>query len=472
MDNTTAVWQFWLCTGIMAVLLIELVAKRCECWTKPAAALYITIFVWYLVNYLYDGPDSFQLSFDVQQTGFALIQVATFLVFYRAAVWFLIPRLAKARSIVIPKGPPLRRLTQVVIGAWVMLLFLGVGLSDWNLFGILWPPSSTEKVGLFVTSGVGSGASFLISTCEYIYLLLCAWMGVLFVLERGIGRWALAISIFASWPYYWFGRTRNRMIALLLPAMACYYLFKHRRYLQKIGVTAVVLFGVNIWFLIVANFRDVTETQYLEIATHIQAKGLQHYGVNMLEELCWSNALVKEGTYKIHYGSNYISQFVNFVPRTFWPNKPLIGWDYAIARGYGIGESEEEGVYATISTGVIGQGVINFGPYFGVLAAATLMALWNCFLSRLWLQRQSHLRVLLFLMGLGQTFNIGRDITLLALWPIVFGYGIVRLLERFSSSTYHRNSKRRKLESTSAEIPAHGVLVDSKPDDPIMPVEH
>jgi hypothetical protein len=62
---------------------------------------------------------------------------------------------------------------------------------------------------------------------------------------------------------------------------------------------------------------------------------------------------------------------VNPIPRGLWPGKPLIGIDYAIARGqlYGDQKEGEAGVGATISTGMIGQGVVNFGPFFGVLAA-------------------------------------------------------------------------------------------------------
>ena len=36
---------------------------------------------------------------------------------------------------------------------------------------------------------------------------------------------------------------------------------------------------------------------------------------------------------------------------------------------------------------------------------------------------------MLFMLGAGLTFNLGRDITLLVLWPVVFGYCFVRLAE-------------------------------------------
>ena len=73
--------------------------------------------------------------------------------------------------------------------------------------------------------------------------------------------------------------------------------------------------------------------------------------------------------------------------------------------------------------------MLNFGTLCGPLASALLMSTWAGLLARWWLQRESLLRCFLFLVGLGLTFNLGRDITLLVLWPVVFGYFIVRLVE-------------------------------------------
>ena len=63
------------------------------------------------------------------------------------------------------------------------------------------------------------------------------------------------------------------------------------------------------------------------------------------------------------------------------------------------------------------------------------MSIWAGLLARLWLQKDSLLRCFLFIAGLGLTFNLGRDITLLVLWPVVFGYLVTRLIELI---TYRR----------------------------------
>jgi hypothetical protein len=79
-------------------------------------------------------------------------------------------------------------------------------------------------------------------------------------------------------------------------------------------------------------------------------------------------------------------------------------------------------VGATISTGMIGQGVVNFGTFFGVLAAALIMAFWVAILARQDLKGEKMGRMLLFFIGLVLTFNLGRDITLITLYPFLFGY--------------------------------------------------
>ncbi len=123
-------------------------------------------------------------------------------------------------------------------------------------------------------------------------------------------------------------------------------------------------------------------------------------------------------------GQRYFAELVNPIPRGLWKDKPLIGIDYALARGQGWGREDKglAGVGATISTGMIGQGVVNFGPFFGVLAAAFLMGLWAAILARQDLKGEKMGRMLLFFIGCVLTFNMGRDITLLVLYPFLFGY--------------------------------------------------
>src|SRR5881397_4381850 len=83
---------------------------------------------------------------------------------------------------------------------------------------------------------------------------------------------------------------------------------------------------------------------------------------------------------------------------------------------------------------MIGGGVLNFGQILGPVAAGILMALWIGLLIRWWEQRKSLLRLVLFMLGVGLTFNLGRDITMLVLWPVIFAYCFVRLTELWATS--------------------------------------
>jgi MFS family permease len=130
-----------------------------------------------------------------------------------------------------------------------------------------------------------------------------------------------------------------------------------------------------------------------------------------------------------------LNELLNFVPRAIWPSKPLLGIDYAKWRGF---ESDEGdlGVSTTVATGMIGGGVLNFGQILGPVAAGILMAIWTGLLIRWWEQRESLLRFGLFMVSASLTFNLGRDITLLVLWPVIFAYCFVRLAEIWATKRF------------------------------------
>lgn len=149
------------------------------------------------------------------------------------------------------------------------------------------------------------------------------------------------------------------------------------------------------------------------------------------------NGYLSSGDTSPAYGARYLNELLNFIPRMIWPSKPLLGIDYAIWRGFE-SEDSETGVNTTIASGMIGGGVLNFGQILGPMAAGMLMALWAGLLIRWWEQRQSLLRFMLFMLGAGLTFNLGRDITLLVLWPVVFAYFFIRLTEIWATKRFGR----------------------------------
>jgi hypothetical protein len=164
-----------------------------------------------------------------------------------------------------------------------------------------------------------------------------------------------------------------------------------------------------------------------------EVKERKHLGFNMFEELGYINLFIDKGTYQVNWGERYFAEAVNPIPRKLWPGKPMIGLDYAVARGmsYGSQGSSSGGVAASISTGMIGQGVVNFGGILGPIAAAFLMAIWVAMLTRQDLLGSDIFHMMLYAIGIVLTFNMGRDITLLIIYPFLFGWLLLNFYNRY-----------------------------------------
>ena len=197
----------------------------------------------------------------------------------------------------------------------------------------------------------------------------------------------------------------------------------------------------------ISGFREVLAT---ENPYELMDEDVRTIGLNMIQELCFVNAYLDSGDTSPAYGARYLNELLNFIPRSIWPSKPLLGIDYAKWRGFESEDSEDAlGVNTTVATGMIGGGVLNFGEIFGPVAAGILMAIWTGLLIRWWEQRKSLLRLVLFMLGAGLTFNLGRDITLLVLWPVVFAYFFVRLTEMWATKRF------RQLPQLATAVPAN-----------------
>jgi hypothetical protein len=124
-----------------------------------------------------------------------------------------------------------------------------------------------------------------------------------------------------------------------------------------------------------------------------------------------------------------------------------------VARGQAATGANGE-VTATISTGMIGQGVVNFGPILGPIAAAALMGLWVALLARHDLLGADPGRMLLYSIGLILTFNLGRDITLLVMYPYFFGWGLFQLNRYYQRRKTRVNRSGGKRRSGGIPRPA------------------
>ena len=320
------------------------------------------------------------------------------------------------------------------LAVWLLLLVFAVFNFKQKFFYYLFPYLGKHP-GSWAVSGVASGGmDTLLALANYLQLMVGALFGVVAALSTNPGIRGLAtLGICLIWPYYIFDRTRKFILLVVLPGLLAFVFIRLRGgMVPKLVAFAALFLLMNAWFgFIIANRAEygITDAVKQEGFDFSKASEEKHQGLNMFEELAWITTFTSSGNFAPKWGQNYYANLANPIPRALWPGKPTIGIDYALARGQG-GSDEGAGVYSTLSNGVIGQGLVNFGLYFGPAFAALLASLWACWLARLDLDGQRIGYLPLYGLGLILTFNMGRDITFLELYPFVFGYAICWWLNR------------------------------------------
>ena len=337
--------------------------------------------------------------------------------------------------------------TRVLFGVWVALMLVALVQARGTFVG-LFTPYLGEKVDPWARRQIGGGFSALLSFASYLQVFLTAAFGVIAAVSTNPKTRAVALVVcMLMFPGYIFDRTRNVMIATILPGFLAFVFLGLRGGLpMKFLALSVGFLIINFWFSIVISNRSGVSFNISEAISGTRSSTYKHEGLNMLEELAWIDYLTKNDAYRPNIGQRYFAELVNPVPRGLWKNKPTIGLDYALARGQSVREQNGE-TTATVSTGMIGQGVVNFGRFFGPGAAATLMALWVSIVARQDLLGVDPGRLVLYGTGLVLTFNMGRDITLLTLYPFFFGLGLLWVFHRLrgrSDIGGDRNRRQRR----------------------------
>lgn len=423
----TLAWWFW--------------KKRWRGWGIPALAVLGTVGLWYVGDVLYNDFGMYRALFGDRLLSNAWLQVAWFLVAF--AFWvprchhWVNRRLQGRRSTVMDlvrhrgaERPSFQaRLDQVampLLFVWLGLMAVALVRSEFDVVGLFFPYLG-EKADPWARGRVGGGFDALLALATYLQVLVTAVFGVVAALSTNARTRFIALAVLAlALPYFVIGRTRNTMIAVLLPGFLSWVFFRLRGGIPvKVVVMALAFVALDGWFRFVMEARGA-QVSVASLAADIKAVEVdaRHEGLNMFEELAWMNSLQNAGEYRPNWGRSYLAEIVNPIPRALWAGKPEVGLDYARARGFGWDQAEGAGagVAASISTGMIGQGLANFGLVFGPPAAALLMALWVALLARQdLLARREPTRLLLFALGGVLTVNMGRDITLLVLYPFFFG---------------------------------------------------
>jgi oligosaccharide repeat unit polymerase len=448
---------FYLAAAALIVLTVESCIKLLNGDSfSITLAVYVTVFGWYFVDpFLNPEQYSYIPSYLISQS---YGQVLLFLIGFRCFMPLAQRWIVRRRTIGVfhvQRFTPEQIL--IVTGAvWLLLLVIGVARMGGDVVGALFPIDSRAGATMWGRSAIAtSAAGFLIASGGYMFNAVTAFLGVLVFFQRSAFWRCLSGAMFViSLPYFLFEGARSHFLAAILPFIVTYLLYGRHPLIIKLAVLAAAFICLDHGFKLVTAFRG-TGFRDLLAAEHpyeLVDEDLRQSGLNMIQELCFANAYIGSGAASPAYGGRYLNELLNVIPRVIWPSKPLVGIDYAKWRGLEDPQSDL-GVSATISTGMIGGGILNFGPFFGPVAAGIIMALWMGLLIRWWQQRNSLLRLMLFMLGAGLTFNLGRDITLLVLWPIVFAYCFVRLIEIWTAK--HPASLRRVMTQTPAFVAAN-----------------
>ena len=440
---------FWVVVALLAGGFYWSVKNARRGIGIPAFAVLATIAVWYMGDVLYnDYPNTHMQLFTAAVLTQAWWQVIVFLVVFLG----LTPRCHNAinrrylgrvsqalnlfnHGVNNPRFQSgLTTLFYAGLIVWIPLLVFAYLNFKLNFFYYLFPYLGKHPGPWAVNGFASSGMDTLLAMANYLQLMVGALFGVVAALSTSpLVRGLAMVGVGLIWPYYIFDRTRKFILLVVLPGVLAWVFLRLRGgILKKAVILAALFLLINAWFGFIIGHRadlEITEAVKEEGFNFSKASEEKHQGLNMFEELSWITTFTTDGSFAPKWGQNYFANLVNPIPRVLWPGKPTIGIDYALARGQG-GSDERAGVYSTLSNGVIGQGVVNFGLYLGPLFAAILASLWACWLARLDLDGQKIGFLPLYGLGLILTFNMGRDITFLELYPFLFGYVICWWLNR------------------------------------------
>ena len=435
---------FYLAAAALLILTVESCVRLLKRDSFGiTVGVYVTVFAWYFVD-PFINPEQYDY-FPPSSLGQGYGQVLLFLIGFRVFAPVAIRWIVRRPS----SGVFDTRLTpeQILIGAgalWFLLFVIGIARMGGDVMSAVFPLDGRFGPTMWGRGAVdSSGSGFLISFAGYLFLAVTALLGVLIFFQRSNAGRLLAGAMFAiTLPSFFLAGARSHFLVVVMPFIITYLLYGRQVLILKLAILAIAFFCLIEGFKFVTVFRLVGFRDVLASKNpyELMDKDTPTVGLNMIGELCFVNIYLDSGGTSPAYGARYLNELLNFIPRSIWPSKPMLGIDYAKWRGFEIADSEdgELGVNTTVASGMIGGGVLNFGQIFGPVAAGILMALWAGLLIRWWEQRKSLLRLMLFILGAALTFNLGRDISMLVLWPVVFAYFFIRLTENWATKQFVR----------------------------------
>ncbi len=154
---------------------------------------------------------------------------------------------------------------------------------------------------------IGSGFDALLSFALNIQMMVTTVFGVLAAVSNNKRTRIFALILcFISWPYFLFDRTRNTILAIVIPALLSWTFLRLRGGLwKKILILGGCYILINGWLAFVVQNRSegTVSSAFRQKGFNLkQESDVHHQGLNMFEELAWINTFIKDGTYNPNWG--------------------------------------------------------------------------------------------------------------------------------------------------------------------------
>ncbi len=369
---------FWAVVLLLLIGGFIAVSHIQNAYGLPVIAVLGTVAAWYIGDVLYnDYAGNHAERFSPELLGNAWWQVALFITVFMALVPVL-HRMINGRergtsylSLVMKAGPVdsgfqsnLVKFFWSATAVWLLLSGIAVlRLRDQTPYYFF--PFFGYRADPWGRGQIGGGIDSLLSLAANLQLFVAAMFGLVAALveDRRIRSFAL-IGCLLTWPNYIFDRTRNSILVVVLPAVLSWVFLRLRCRLWHKALVLMLCFAiVNAWMGFVIANRSLTDiaSAFKEGRFRWEdAEETHHQGLNMFEELCWVNSLLENETISVNWGADYFAIVANPIPRTLWPNKPVIGLDYAVARGQ---EYTDTGTTATMSSILASRSVPSSPPF-------------------------------------------------------------------------------------------------------------
>jgi hypothetical protein len=441
--------MYQLVLFILLLLLVEAAVRIRQLRWGLAAIVYITIGLWYFIDPIYRPEVYGWLSDSDWSTVYT--QVLIFLATFRLAVQGVAPKTpSRILRAFDPRELDRGSFVRTVMLLWCILFAIGMYRADFRFVDALFPMGARwQGAQMWSRARLGGFTDFLSSLGMYGYLMTCAVFGLIAVgTRRPSLRFGMIFMMCLTWPMFALGGSRSLLLTVAMPSVLGALILNRWTRLQQVLFLTACFLVINTIMLVSIAYRNEGVSSFFDEESYSTAlDDVQHDGLNMPEELAYINLYQSNRQLSPELGYEYFSQAVNFVPRFIWPAKPFPGEKFAALRvGYLDGA-----VAATVSNGLIGQGVQNFGKWLGPMAPAVILtALISC-MCRLLRSGIPFLRsaVVIFLMALIP--NLGRDLTLLNLWPAIFAVVGVFAFEKLVGSP--SRSARRSLNEIPRPLP-------------------